>query len=169
MADLESAIAAQRRAAAAFKAAALKVSDAAWNVPRAPGKWTPAQTLDHVAHSTAIARKAVDGAAGIGSIPKFLRPLARMVSFNKVIRNGAFPTTSRSPALFNPAAVPAARPDLITRLDDELAKFSDETRALAARGDGTFEHTFFGRIALADYVMFNAHHLDHHREQLPAP
>ena len=38
MADLDSALAAQSHAAADFKAAAIKVSDSLWNVPRAPGK-----------------------------------------------------------------------------------------------------------------------------------
>ena len=41
------------------------------------------------------------------------------------------------------------------------------TRALEKAGKRTFVHGFFGEVSLADYVMFNALHFDHHREQLP--
>ena len=31
-----------------------------------------------------------------------------------------------------------------------------------------FEHTFFGRVSIADYVRFGTLHTEHHERQLPA-
>ena len=56
MTEVESAIALQRHAADNFKSAALRVPEPAWNVPRAPGKWSPAQVTDHVGVTTKIGR-----------------------------------------------------------------------------------------------------------------
>ena len=39
---------------------------------------------------------------------------------------------------------------------------------MARAGLTHVEHTFLGRLAVADYIRFNALHLDHHREQLPS-
>jgi hypothetical protein len=167
MADLESALADQQRAAEAFKAAALAVPDAVWNVPRAPGKWSPAQVTDHVGVSTRVARNTVVGHAGMGGIPKFLRWLPRRLFFDRVLTNG-FPEKGRGPAVFAPAHDPLPRQKLVEQLDAEVRAFAADARAAAAAGKSTFEHPFFGRIAIADYVTFNARHLDHHRAQLPA-
>ncbi|MEA3245385.1 MAG: DinB family protein [Gemmatimonadota bacterium] len=156
----------QQRAADAFKAAVLAVPEGAWNVPRAPGKWSPAQVVDHVGVSTRVARNAVAGNAGMGGIPKFLRWLPRKTFFEKVLAKG-FPVQGRGPAVFAPARDPMPRQKLIEQLDHELSVFVADARAAAAAGTTTFEHTFFGRIAIADYITFNARHLDHHREQLP--
>ncbi|HVZ48090.1 MAG TPA: hypothetical protein VG916_04865, partial [Gemmatimonadaceae bacterium] len=57
--------------------------------------------------------------------------------------------------------------ELIAQIEREVAGMERDARAAAANGVTTFEHTFFGRLAIADYVMFNALHFDHHREQLP--
>lgn len=166
MSDLETALAAQRRGADAFKAAAVAVHDAAWNVPRAQGKWTPAQVTDHVGVSTRVARQAILGEVNMGGLPSFLRWLPRVLYFKKVVASG-FPKTGKGPPVFAPARQPAPRPELIRQLDAEIDQLERAVRDLAKAGTTHFEHTFFGRVAIADYVMFNARHLDHHREQLP--
>jgi hypothetical protein len=166
MTDIEQSLAAQRRAAAAFTAAALAVPDGAWNVPRAPGKWSPAQVTDHVGVATRVARDAIAEKAGMGGIPGFLRWLPRKLFFDKVLVRG-FPTKSKGPAVFAPAHEPKPRAELIAQVEREVAGMEADARAAAANGTSTFEHTFFGRLKIADYVTFNALHFDHHREQLP--
>jgi hypothetical protein len=168
MSDLESALAAQRRAAADFRTAALEVSDSAWNAPRAPGKWSPAQVTDHVGIATKVARDAMAEKVPTGSLPRFLRPLMRKFFFDKIIRNGAFPRKGKGPPVFAPAHEPLPREQLCARIDSEANAFESDVRAMAKAGKTEFTHGFFGRIAIADYTMFNALHFDHHREQLPA-
>ena len=167
MADLDSALAAQSHAAADFKAAAIKVSDSLWNVPRAPGKWSPAQVTDHVGLATKVARDAMGEKAPMGSLPRFLRPILRIFFFDKIIRNGAFPREGKGPPVFKPADQPMPREQLCVRIDTEVAAMESDARAMVKAGKTEFTHGFFGRVAVADYVMFNALHFDHHREQLP--
>lgn len=167
MADLESVLESQRAAAEAFKTAALAVADDLWNVPRAPGKWSPAQLTDHVGVATRVARGAVSGNAKFGSIPKFFRWLPRKFYLDKVLRDGALPKKGFGPAAFAPAQQPRPRPELCSQLDAEIAAFAQLARDLTKAGQVTFEHGVFGTVPIADYVRFNALHLDHHREQLP--
>ena len=167
MSDLASAIAAQQRAADAFAAAARAVPDATWNVPRAPGKWSPAQVTDHVGVATKIGRGAVTGTVNMGSLPRFLRPIAGALFFKPVLRRG-FPKKSMGPAIMAPAHEPMDRETLIARLQEEVGGAARDALEMAANGATHFDHTFFGKVSLADYIMFNALHLDHHREQLPA-
>lgn len=165
--DLDSALEAQRRAADAFKAAALAVRDDVWNVPRAPGKWSPAQLTDHVGVTTRVARQAVGGTARMGGIPRLFRWIPRALFFDRILVNG-FPLRSRGPRVFAPAPEPKPRAELLAQLDAEVTAFEADVHARVWGGKPTFEHSFFGQIAVADYVLFNARHLDHHREQLPA-
>ena len=169
MSDLESVIAAQQSAADAFKAAAQNVPGDIWNVPRAPGKWSPAQLTDHVAVATRVARGAMSGKAPFGSIPRFLRWLPRKFYLDKVLRAGALPAKSGGPPAFAPAHQPMPRQELFAQLESEIAAFAQLARDLVKAGQSSFEHGFFGTVAIADYVRFNALHLDHHREQLPRP
>ena len=32
-----------------------------------------------------------------------------------------------------------------------------------------FEHTFFGRVSIPDYIRFGTLHTEHHERQLPKP
>jgi DinB superfamily len=166
MNNLGSALEAQRTAADAFRSAVLAVAEAAWNVPREPGKWSPAQVADHAVVSTRVARAALAGTAGIRGIPRVLRWLARIFYFDKVVVKG-FPRKGKGPPAFAPAQYPAPRAQLIAGLAEEVAAFAAAARTGSEGGRTTFEHGFFGRIAIADYVLFNARHLEHHRAQLP--
>ena len=166
MADLDSAIAAQRRAAADFKTAALRVSDSLWNVPRAPGKWSPAQVTDHVGLSTRVAHDFMDEKPNMGNLPFFLRPVLRYFFMRPVLKKG-FPKKGKGPSIFAPAHDPMPRDQLCARIDTEVAALEADARAMVNSGKVEFTHSFFGRMAVSDYVQFNALHFDHHREQLP--
>ena len=167
MSDLDAAIAAQRRAADAYKAAALAVNESVWNTPRAPGKWSPAQVTDHVGLSTKVARDFMAGKPGMGNLPFFLRPVLSTFFLRPVLKKGAFPKTGRGPSIFAPAHSPMPREQLCARIDSEIAAIEADARAMVNSGKAEFTHGFFGRMAVADYVTFNALHFDHHREQLP--
>src|SRR5579871_4050407 len=99
MPTLDDAIAANRAAGKKFLSTARTVAKEKWAQPVAPGKWSPAQILDHVAVATEVALRAIKGDASMGSIPRFLRFLPRTLGFNPTIKSGRFPEKQRGPAI----------------------------------------------------------------------
>jgi len=91
MADVNSALAGNRDAIRELVAAAEK-SGAAWTVPRAPGKWSPSQVVEHVALALEESANVVSGAPSkFPTLPRFVRPLVRGLFFNRVLQKKAFP------------------------------------------------------------------------------
>jgi hypothetical protein len=74
MADVNDVLAANRAAVIDLVAAAER-SAATWTTPRAPGKWSPSQVVEHVAGGLEEAANVVSGAPSIPMPPAFLRPL----------------------------------------------------------------------------------------------
>src|SRR3979490_3291652 len=78
MADVKDALAANRDAVLDLVAAAER-SAATWTTPRAPGKWSPSQVVEHVTRGFEEAAQGVSGApSSIPMPPAFLRPLLRL-------------------------------------------------------------------------------------------
>ena len=92
MADVTDALAAYRAAVTELVAAAEK-SAAAFTTPRAPGKWSPSQVVEHVARGLDEGAKVVSGAP-CPMPPALLRPLAN-VFFNRILKKGVFPNGLR--------------------------------------------------------------------------
>jgi hypothetical protein len=83
MLDLDTSLAGDRAAVAALLAAA-DGAGATWTVPRAPGKWSPSQVVEHVARIMDESANVASGAPSkFPSIPRFLRPIIRIVFFNR--------------------------------------------------------------------------------------
>ena len=82
MADVNDVFAANRAAVLDLVAAAER-SAATWTTPRAPGKWSPSQVVEHVAGGLEEAANALSGAPTIPMPPAFLRPLLRLY-FNRI-------------------------------------------------------------------------------------
>ena len=89
MADVNDVLAANRAAVLDLVAAAER-SAATWTTPRAPGKWSPSQVVEHVAGGLEEAANIVSGAPSIPMPPAFLRPLLRLY-FNRILKKGVFP------------------------------------------------------------------------------
>ena len=74
MADINAALDANRSALNELIAAAEK-SGNAWLVPRAAGKWSPSQVVEHVARALDESANLVSGAPSrFPTLPSFLRP-----------------------------------------------------------------------------------------------
>src|SRR6266508_2262623 len=102
MADVSDVLAANRAAVIDFVAAA-KRSAATWTTPRAPGKWSPSQIVEHVARGLDEGANIVSGAPSISMAPAFLRPLARLF-FNRTLKKDAFPKGFKSHKALDPAS-----------------------------------------------------------------
>jgi len=140
-----------------------------WATPRAPGKWSPQQVVEHVAISLEEAANVIAGRpTKLPTLPVILRP-ARTFFFKRVLKTGSF-ARSKTPKSMDPAREAPAGPATITearaRLDAAFAVFEKACRDRAAAGD-TIPSGAFGKVSLEDYARFNELHTRHHTQQIP--
>lgn len=163
MSELDTLLAANRAAVDDLMAAAER---AEWNAPRAPGKWSAAHVVEHVARSFEEAANAVaNRPTKLPTLPRIVRPIAGWL-FRGVLRTGRFPKSKTSRPL-NPMSsdtTPASPAEGKARLDAAFAVFERECRARAGL---PVDHISFGRISVEEYVRFVELHTRHHARQIP--
>src|SRR5262245_5352736 len=165
MADVSAVIAANRAAVNELIAVSERCG-AAWTTPRAPGKWSPSQIVEHVARSIEESANMMAGApTKFVTLPFFLRPVARTMLFKRVLRTGGFPKAKTNKAM-DPQRGPATPAEARVRLEGALAKFDRELRA-RAQGSDTVTSGAFGTVPVADYARFIEIHTRHHCKQMP--
>ena len=158
---------ADNRSAVHELATAAEQTTAAWAAPRAPGKWSPSQIVEHVALALEASANEITGKpSGFPTLPAFIRPIARTFFFKRVLRTEAFPKARTNKAM-DPASGPATVTDARPRLEAAMRRFEAGCRECAA-GDGVVGSRIFGRVSLADYARFTALHTQHHRRQIPS-
>ena len=166
MADVNDVLAANRAAVLDLIAAAEK-SATTWTTPRAPGKWSPSQVVEHVARGLDEAAKGVSGApSSIPMPPAFLRPLLRLFFFNRILKKGVFPKGFKAHKTMNPTSGPATPAEARVRLEGAVARFEQECRRRVASGQHLVS-TGFGTVSVEDLVRFSALHTRHHCKQMP--
>ena len=166
MADVNDALASNRDAVLELVAAAER-SAATWTTPRAPGKWSPSQVVEHVARGLDEAANGVSGAPpSIPMPPAFLRPLLRVLFFNRILKKGVFPKGFKALKAMNPTSGPATPAQARVRLEEALARFDQECRRRVASGQHVVS-TGFGTVSVEDFVRFSAMHTRHHCKQMP--
>ena len=168
MPDLTSLLAANRAAVDELLATAERAG-AQWTTPRTPGKWSPAQVVEHVARSLEEAGNVVAGKPSkLPSLPGFIRPLAGWF-LRRVVRTGNFPKAKTNRAM-NPtgstSGVPATPADARARLDSAFATFERECKARVAAGRPV-ESPAFGVVSVEEYARFTELHTRHHTKQIP--
>jgi Protein of unknown function (DUF1569) len=165
MPDLNHALADLHTAATAFLEA-VDGAEKVWTVPRAPGKWSPAQVTEHVAR---ILEESANVAAGTPSkfptIPALLRPLVRMLMFNRILRKQSF-SNMKAIEAFIPASGGATSGEGHRRLDGALARYEQAVRARAAGGQPVVS-SMFGAVSPAAFATFQELHIRHHLLQMP--
>lgn len=156
---------AAKRAALNDLIAAAEARQATWTTPRAPGKWTPSQLVEHVARSIDESANEVSGApTRFPHLPFFLKPVARTLLFNRVLRRGTFPR-ARTSGAFNPATGPATVAEARQRLLHAMDGFEEACRRRAAT-ESHIASVVFGVVAVSDYIRFQELHTRHHTRQL---
>jgi hypothetical protein len=139
-------------------------SSATWSTPRAPGKWSPSLVVEHVALALEASADDIAGRPSrLPNLPRPLRPVARTLLFNRVLRSRAFPKAKTNRAM-DPLAGPATPDDAATRLEDAWRALCESCAAAASREEMT--STVFGCVRLVDYVRFQEYHTRHHHTQM---
>jgi DinB superfamily len=164
MAKIESALGESRQVAEQL------ISDAeslgpAWGTPRAPGKWSPSQIVEHIA-------RALDGTVALAhgqpssfpKLPVLVHPLLRIV-FRRLLNARSWPKGKTTRAM-NPDTGPPTPAEGRARLQAAHARYEAACREVAARG-ALIRTPMFGAVPIEDFVQFMAQHMRHHWRQLP--
>jgi Protein of unknown function (DUF1569) len=153
-------------AAVAELVAAAERMGVAWTKPRAAGKWSPSQIVEHVARiMEESANVASNTPSKFPTIPFFLRPIVRVLVFKRTLWRNAFPKM-KAIAAFVPAAGSATTADGRVRLQGAVTSFDRACRARAASGQDVAS-SIFGRVSVADFARFQELHVRHHILQMP--
>jgi hypothetical protein len=162
MVDLNSALTESRVALAKLIAAGEK-SGATWTTPRAAGKWSPSQVVEHVARCLEESGKVIKGEPNtFPKLPVFVRPVVRGLFFNRILKKNTF-IKSKTNKANNPIAgspTPAAGRARLQQAHDMFERACKDTGP-------RFNHGAFGDISTADYARFQALHTLHHTKQIP--
>ena len=165
MADINTALNASKDAMEQLLIAGERTKTA-WTSPRAPGKWSPSQIVEHVARSL---EESANMAAGRPSkfpkLPAVIHPVVRGLLFKRVLRKAGFPKAKTNKAM-NPASGPATPVAGRARLETAHQTFDEACRQIAAHG-GRMRTTIFGAVPVEDYVRFMELHTRHHGKQMP--
>jgi hypothetical protein len=164
MSDLETVLTAMRAAVDRMVVAA-DARGSVWTTPRATGKWSPSQLIEHVARSIEESANEIERKpTKFPHLPFFVKPVARRLLFNRVLRSGAFPK-ARTNRAFDPMQGPATPAEGRQRIGTALARFEQACREQAPN---PVDSVVFGRVTLTDYVRFQEIHTRHHTNQLEA-
>jgi hypothetical protein len=144
-----------------------KGDDAWFHTP--PGKWSPAQVVDHV--TTSIEKSANAMKSRVDKPPMERRPpsLPQRIFKLVVFGTGFFPPGRKAPE----TALPAQRPERAAterRLKEAVALFLELERMLlpARAGDLFVKHPVFGDLTLPEWIRFHRRHAAHHAKQVRA-
>ena len=164
MTDINQALSASRDAVDQLIGAGER-SGAAWTAPRAPGKWSPSQIVEHVARSL---EESANMAAGRPSrfprLPAIVHPVVRGLLFKRVLRKGGFPKAKTNKAM-DPSSGPTTPVEGRARLEAAHQKFDEACREVASHGE-RLRTTIFGGVPVEDYVRFMEIHTRHHGKQM---
>lgn len=158
------------RAAADFAASARRAaaSDEVWSAPYAPGKWSPAQIVQHLALAfEAVQRELREGVPMKSRTRAWHRLVLRFTLQRTLMRGGAFPRGARSPRETRPHGDTGRAETLIARfeqLNRELLAELDDART--SRPALRLTHPYFGRLTPTDMTYVSARHIQHHEAQL---
>jgi len=164
MADINTALDASRDAIEQLIVAGER-TETAWTSPRAPGKWSPSQIVEHVARSLEeSANMAVGRPSKFPKLPGVVHPIVRGLLFKRVLRKAAFPKAKTNKAM-DPASGSATPAQGRIRLETAHEKFAEACRQTASRGEW-LRTTIFGAVPVEDYVRFMELHTRHHGKQI---
>lgn len=164
MAEIDTALAASQDAVDEMIRAG-EQSGAAWNAPRAPGKWSPSQIVEHVARGLEEGANVAAGRPSqVAMLPAVVRMIGRII-FKRALRKATFPTGFKALKALNPASGPATPAEGRIRLETAHQEWEKVCRKIAADGR-PMTTTGFGSVPVQDAVRFSELHTRHHTKQM---
>jgi hypothetical protein len=149
--------------------AAERVTADRWMQPRADGKWSPAEIIEHLTLAYDVLQRELEGGQGMRiRVKLWLRILLRLTVMRRILRGGPFPKNAPAPREIRPATANADQRAAIAGFRERSAKFlATADAAHAAKRRVVLTHPYFGQGGLTDGLVLSARHIEHHRAQLP--
>lgn len=143
------------------------VPDRAWDEPLGDGKWSPAETAQHLI----VVFHRLTGELRGGPSVRFLVPWWKRSAFRglflgRILGGDWYPRKIQGPPEARPAPPFPSRTEAPVRLREAGEAFESAIRDAHAKGNGGVTHPYLGRLAPADALRFFAMHTRHHREQM---
>ena len=152
-----------------FAAKAGRVEESRWLVPRAEGKWTPAQETRHLilAYDAFLRDAAGSGKMRLkGNALK--RRIWRLFGLTAILWRKRIPVAARAPRESRPEWEPASCAELLPQFHSRATSFADTITRLQKNEPGrTFTHPYFGELAIEQTLTLVAVHNRHHAAFLP--
>lgn len=138
----------------------------AWRRPIAPGRWSPAQTAEHLVRVYEIVLIDVAGGRSIRArVRPWKQRLLRWFLLPHILFHRTIPVRARSPREVRPSARGLSRWDAAQRLRELGERLERDLAASLAR-DVEVNHPYFGPITPLQALRFCAVHLEHHHRQI---
>lgn len=152
-------------AAAAEAFAAVPADE--WERPLGDGKWSPAETAQHLIVVFRRLTSELDGGPPVRfRIPRWKRALFRRLFLGRMLRGDWWPRKVKGPPESRPEPPFPSRADAPLRLREAADAFERAIRSGHATGGPGVTHPYLGRLAPAVALRFFALHTKHHREQM---
>src|SRR5688572_29524668 len=149
MREIDGALTASRQAAEQLLSDAESLGSA-WGTPRAPGKWSPSQIVEHIARSLDASVALAEGRpSSFPKLPVVVHPVLRVV-FRRLLNARSWPK-GRTTRAMNPEAGPPTPAEGRTRLQAAHDRYETACRELAARG-APIRTPMFGAVPIEDFV-----------------
>ena len=152
-----------------YCARAERIADSRWLVPRAEGKWTPAQETRHLVLAYEAFLRDASGAGKMqlrGTALK--RKLWRWVGLTTILWRKRIPLAARAPRESRPEWEPAPAAELLPLLQARASEFAETISRLQKYEPArTFTHPYFGELVIEQTLTLVAVHNRHHAAFLP--
>lgn len=141
-----------------------------WLVPRAEGKWTPAEETRHIILSYEAMAADLRGERQMAPRTRgWRRLLARAVGLTSILWWRRIPRPVRAPREVRPPEERGSRAELMAELDRAVGEFERVfADAWEHRPRQTLAHPFFGGISLRQSMTVAVVHTRHHAAFLPS-
>jgi hypothetical protein len=147
------------------------VAEPRWLVPRAEGKWTPAQETKHVILAyEAFLRQLTEGTPMRLRGNALKRRIWRLIGLNSILWRKRIPVAVNAPREVRPELVTSGPDELLPELRRRAGEF-DVAFARAWRNEPRrrMTHYMFGTLSLDQGIRLVSVHTRHHAAFLPPP